>query len=196
MIRKDLILESFKCKLIITLILSISIATLSGITTISANTNDRISNGTCSLDISKDIKIVGTNEKDGKVTTSFSDGSQSVKHKNGTIDLLIPITSSFITDEQRRLLQEAPSTIKPRSFFAIAIIAFKVVSGIATGCYVVQWITNGFDPCMAARQYLGNPRPGKYVVEGNYIPGRVPGCDPMNSLSCNSGYYKYRFIPN
>lgn len=63
MIRKDLILESFKCKLIIALILSISIATLSGITTISANTNDRISNGTCSLDINKDIQTVSKNEK-------------------------------------------------------------------------------------------------------------------------------------
>lgn len=78
----------------------------------------------------------------------------------------------------------------------MARIFLEIVGGIFTACSVIEWLTNyEFNSCQVARQYLGsNARTGRYVVEGNYIPGQVPGCEPMHSLPCNSGYYQYRFI--
>ena len=32
----------------------------------------------------------------------------------------------------------------------------------------------------------------EYSVDGLYHPGRIPGCEPSNSLPCNSGYWEYR----
>ena len=31
---------------------------------------------------------------------------------------------------------------------------------------------------------------GKYKVTYTYVPGRVPGCEPIHSGPCNAGYYK------
>lgn len=32
----------------------------------------------------------------------------------------------------------------------------------------------------------------EYSVDGLYHPGRIPRCEPSNSLPCNSGYWEYR----
>ena len=83
-------------------------------------------------------------------------------------------------------------------FDAMARIFLQIVGGLFTTCSVIEWLTNyAFDSCKVARQYLGsNAQTGRYVVEGNHIPGQIPGCEPMHSLPCNSGYYQYRFIPD
>lgn len=35
---------------------------------------------------------------------------------------------------------------------------------------------------------------GKYRVTYIYVPGRVPGCVPIHSGACNSGYYKASYV--
>lgn len=152
----------------------------------------------CTGSSNTQIESVSIEEKDGITTEKFSDGSVLTEEKNGTIELIIPLTSSFFSDEQREQLSQTDGIIQTKSYIALVKILLEVVGGVFTVCEIVEWMSNyTFNPCQVAREYLGNhARSGTYIIEGEYIPGRIPGCEPAHSLPCNSGYYKYRFIPD
>lgn len=89
--------------------------------------------------------------------------------------------------------EESITRIQPRSISGVAAWIFGT-------CQVVQWVSDK-DVCgYLVRQSLnllkttGKPLPnGKYKVTYTYVPGRVPGCEPMHSGPCNSGHWKINY---
>jgi hypothetical protein len=150
----------------------------------------------CGIAVSDyDIVVEKTIRNNNSVSITYSDGATLTEYSDGEYLLSIQLSSPFFSDEERTYII---NNGKQRSFIAMAKIFLEVVGGIFTTCAVIEWLSNyEFNPCQVARQYLGgNARTGRYAVEGNYIPGQVPGCEHMHSLPCNSGYYQYRFIPD
>ena len=86
----------------------------------------------------------------------------------------------------------------------ITRIETRSASGVAAWvfgtCQVIQWVSNK-DICgHLVRQSInllkttGKPLPnGKYKVTYTYVSGRVPGCEPIHSGVCNSGYWKITY---
>lgn len=61
-------------------------------------------------------------------------------------------------------------------------------------CEAVNYVT-GHDVCRIVLNALkSKPRNVRYELTGRFIPGRVPGCEPIHSLPCNSGYWEYKII--
>lgn len=68
----------------------------------------------------------------------------------------------------------------------------KAIFGALGGCQAILYVS-GHDVCRIVLSYLGSqPYKVEYELTGRYIPGRIPGCEPMHSLPCNSGYWEYR----
>lgn len=71
-----------------------------------------------------------------------------------------------------------------------------VVTAVLTVQGVCHWMGDdlGFNPCHWLIGKLATEVPekraGKYKITKTYIPGRVPGCEPINSGPCNQGYWK------
>lgn len=89
--------------------------------------------------------------------------------------------------------EESIARIQPRSISAIATWIFGT-------CQVVQWVSNK-DVCgYLIRQSLNllkttrKPLPnGKYKVTYTYVKARTPGCEPIHSGPCNTGYWKITY---
>lgn len=77
----------------------------------------------------------------------------------------------------------------PRGFWTIIGI-------VGTSCWLIETVTT-FDACQYMVQQslrlMATGKKGlngKYKVTYTYVPGRVPGCEPIHSGPCNAGYYK------
>lgn len=89
--------------------------------------------------------------------------------------------------------EESITRIETRSASGVAAWVFGT-------CQVIQWVSNK-DICgYLVRQSInllkttGKPLPnGKYKVTYTYVSGRVPGCKPIHSGVCNSGYWKITY---
>jgi hypothetical protein len=72
----------------------------------------------------------------------------------------------------------------------------KFVNYALATCQAIQYFT-GHDICRSIVAYILNPpRSGThtYTMSGRYKAGYIPGCEPRNSLPCNSGYWEYRVV--
>lgn len=200
MFNSELLYDRFKSIFVVILSTLILIVTILGFQVPSAKANGINNSGceSCSATPNPEIESLNIEENDGIITENFSDGSILTEYEDGTMELTVPLASPFFSDEQRETILESSGAVQTRSFRKLVEILVKIVEGIFFACEVIEWLSNyTFNPCEVARQYLGSrARSGRYVIEGEYIPGRVPGCEPMHSLPCNSGYYKYRFIPS
>ncbi len=160
------------------------------------------SNPTCDLgtnsETGNNLYLVETFEEDGKTYEKYSDGTTTTYDEDGNVVVIIPTSSAFVPEDQAELLNPTQEGIQPRGFFTICIAIFKWAGAILTACEIVEWVTNGFNPCYVARQYIGKSglttSGNRYRVQANYVTGKIPGCSPPNSLPCNSGYYQYRFV--
>ena len=81
------------------------------------------------------------------------------------------------------------SMVKTRGFWTIIGI-------VGTSCWLIETVTT-FDACQYMVQQslrlMATGKKGlngKYKVTYTYVPGRVPGCEPIHSGPCNAGYYK------
>ena len=77
---------------------------------------------------------------------------------------------------------------------------WTIIGIVGTSSWIVETVTT-FDACQYMVQQLlrlmstGKPAlKGKYRVTYTYVPGRVPGCEPIHSGPCNSGYYKASYV--
>ncbi|MFV0479911.1 MAG: hypothetical protein ACK5LZ_05010 [Anaerorhabdus sp.] len=69
-------------------------------------------------------------------------------------------------------------------------IVWKVTSGCGTIAYF-----SGHDLCRILLDSLKTPSNNvRYEVTGRFISGRIPGCTPMHSSACNTGYWEYRLV--
>lgn len=199
MFNSELLYDRFKPVSVVVLSFLILITTILGfqVPSVKANGSDNSGCETCSGSPNPEIESVNIEENDGIITENFSDGSILTEYEDGTMELIIPLASPFFSDEQREALIESDGAVQTRGFKELVKIFVKIVEGVFFACDVIEWLSNyTFNPCQVARQYLDSrARTGHYVVVGDYIPGRVPGCEPMHSLQCNSGYYKYKFVP-
>lgn len=81
------------------------------------------------------------------------------------------------------------SQVQSRSAWVAIGVATYSVLGV---CQAIVYVS-GHDVCRIVLSYLGSrPYKVKYELTGRFIPGRIPGCEPMHSLACNSGYWEYR----
>ena len=71
-----------------------------------------------------------------------------------------------------------------------------VWTGISA-CSNIYYVTDGrVDVCRVVARMLGTTRKpnAKYELTGKFIPGRIPGCEPIHSGPCNRGYWEYRVV--
>ena len=114
----------------------------------------------------------------------YSDGVK-VMEKGDSFIVIIP---EYATN------YEPPETMRSITIGTI----WAVISNVLTACTIIEW-TFGDNPCEIAYKYLikllgSNAKTGQYKITGTYHSGYIPGCEPRNSLPCNSGYYEYQFI--
>lgn len=109
-----------------------------------------------------------------------------------TFELYIP---SFMADEQQmKQIIDQQSNPKAR------IGGWAIVEIAGSICWLLTLPVKGFDPCgyivQQSLKGLATGKPalsGKYKVTYSYVPGNIPGCEPMHSGPCNSGYYVASF---
>lgn len=77
------------------------------------------------------------------------------------------------------------------NWIAIGKAILKFVAGVISACSSYDYVT-GHDICRTVLRYIPKPTKTEYSVDGLYHPGRILGCEPSNSLPCNSGYWEYR----
>lgn len=136
------------------------------------------------LNIQKNPEIVETiSNEDGSTTYRYSDDIL-VTEKDGVYNVTIP--EYAIDYEPPVMTRSVIGTI------------WAVISTTMTACTIFEW-TFGPNPCEIAYKYLlrllgTGATTGKYVVNGTYHPGYIPGCEPRHSSPCNSGYYEYSFV--
>ena len=78
-------------------------------------------------------------------------------------------------------------------------VAVEVAAGVIVACIVLEW--NSGNPC--ARVYDWATKPSipapkytgtiKYNTYAKFTPGKIPGCEPMYSGPCNTGYWTVRY---
>lgn len=131
-----------------------------------------------------------TNEG-GTLVTTFDDGV-IVEGDVGAEEFKV-LVPAYQSEQEAELLMDTGSSIQPRGWIKVA----KVVIGVVlTTCSVIEtYVVEGFNPCKIVWDYLFPKKPsdGTYIISAQYIPGKVPGCVPINSGPCNSGYYEYTF---
>lgn len=78
---------------------------------------------------------------------------------------------------------------------------WAIITVATFGCYVIDAI-NDFDPCQWFIRTVWNGLKvpptgfalGKYKIYNKFIPGKVPGCVPINSGPCNSGRWETTYV--
>lgn len=137
--------------------------------------------------VDEDPVIINIESEDSTTTYYFSDDSKLVYDGEKYTVIVPEYASDYI-----------PPETQTYSAGAVAGVIWAVISTALTACTIIEW-TVGENPCEIAYKYLLkvviSPRTGKYRVGSVYHQGYIPGCEPRNSLPCNSGYYEYTFIP-
>jgi hypothetical protein len=129
-----------------------------------------------------EIKEEKTNEK-GNTVIVFKDG----------VEVEVINDNNFIIRDYNNALNSEIPEIQPRGWVTIGKAILKIVSSVLAGCQAVQYLS-GHDICRIVLSYIATPKgTGQYTynLSGNYVAGRIPGCEPANSLPCNSGYWQY-----
>lgn len=80
---------------------------------------------------------------------------------------------------------------RQRSWATIALVIVKT----ASACSTIQYVS-GHDACRIVLKKLGTNAKinNKYKLSGQYVQGKIPGCQPMHSGVCNSGYWEYKVV--
>lgn len=104
-------------------------------------------------------------------------------------EFTINIPVSMVNKEKIDSIIESQNNPKTRGFWTIIGI-------VGTSCWLIETVTT-FDACQYMVQQslriMATGKKGlngKYKVTYTYVPGRVPGCEPIHSGPCNAGYYK------
>lgn len=138
-----------------------------------------------SKEIDDDPQVIDI-ESDNSITTYYFSDDTKIIDNGSTYTIIVPEYASEYTPPQSQGRGAVAGTI------------WAVISTAMTACQIIEW-TFGENPCEIAYKYLlkvvTRPRTGKYKVGSVYHQGYIPGCEPRNSLPCNSGYYEYTFIP-
>lgn len=97
------------------------------------------------------------------------------------------IPSMLVNEEEMKIIMEQQANPNMR------VDGWAIVSIAGTVCWLVSLPFEDFDPCSYIVQesikLMSTGKPGlngKYKVSYTY----VPGCEPIHSGPCNSGYYK------
>ena len=174
-------MQSLKKKLLTILSLSLFIV-LAGNYNVLAKMeeNGENSNNACEVLTSEEpmLNKEYVNEN-GETVQHFEDNTQVVYHEDGTITVYSPFGPKP-EDEDMRM-----------NWIAIGKAILKFVAGVISACSSYDYVT-GHDICRTVLRYIPKPTKTEYTVDGLYHPGRIPGCEPSNSLPCNSGYWEYR----
>ena len=116
------------------------------------------------------------------------DGNQVILYDNN-VEVTYANDELIIKDYGHNYSDETSSNVQNRSVW---VAIGKAIFSALGGCQAVQYVS-GHDVCRIVLDYLGSrPYKVEYELTGRYIPGRIPGCEPMHSLPCNSGYWEYR----
>lgn len=95
------------------------------------------------------------------------------------------------------LLQNITPIPTAFQWIKIGIAILKFIAGVLSVCQSTEYVT-GHDVCRTVIKHLTTPPTitivHTYELQGMYIPGYIPGCEPKHSLPCNSGYWKYKLI--
>lgn len=176
-------MRSLKKKLLTILSLSLSLfIVLAGNYNVLAKMeeNGKNSNNACGVLTSEEpiLNKEYVNEN-GETVQHFEDNTQVVYHKDGTITVYSPFGPKPENENMRM------------GWVAIGKAILKFVAGVISACSSYDYIT-GHDICRTVLSYIPKPTKTEYSVDGLYHPGKIPGCEPSNSLPCNSGYWEYR----
>ena len=176
-----LCMQSLKKKLLTILSLSLFIV-LAGNYNVLAKMeeNGENSNNACEVLTSEEpmLNKEYVNEN-GETVQHFEDNTQVVYHEDGTITVYSPFGPKPENEDMRM------------NWIAIGKAILKFVAGVISACSSYDYVT-GHDICRTVLRYIPKPTKTEYSVDGLYHPGRIPGCEPSNSLPCNSGYWEYR----
>lgn len=123
--------------------------------------------------------VLAKMEENGETVQHFEDNTQVVYHADGTITVYSPFGPKPENEDMRM------------NWIAIGKAILKFVAGVISACSSYDYVT-GHDICRTVLRYIPKPTKTEYSVDGLYHPGRIPGCEPSNSLPCNSGYWEYR----
>lgn len=119
---------------------------------------------------------------DNQITYIFSNSNTLTESEDGTFTL-----NDYAGELHNPLeLQQNTQAI---GWFAIGKGILKAIGA----CSAVQYVVD-HDVCRIILNYLGSTKPQLnvyYHVQGKYISGYIPGCQPQHSGPCNSGYYQY-----
>ena len=131
------------------------------------------------------------------ISTEISkEGNQIIKYESGVEVEYISENEWIIRDYPNVFEAEIPETQTRVNWIELGKAIMKFIGGVLSSCQAIEYLT-GHDLCRIALSYLSShPVNGTatYLVTGNYIPGYIPGCEPRNSLPCNSGYWEYRVV--
>lgn len=138
-----------------------------------------------------EIVDIYTNENGMEITT-FDDGVMVESDStNNNFKIIIP---AYQSEFDSKVLSDSGSSIQSRAWLATAWLAVKIAGGILSTCSIIEeYIWTGVNLCKIAGSYLVGKPSGDYIVSSQYVPGKIPGCQPSHSPGCNSGYYEYVF---
>ena len=125
------------------------------------------------------------------ISATSSDSKSISVYQSGCEVSTAPVEkdSYYDKDYGHNYSDETSSNVQNRSVW---VAIGKAIFSALGGCQAVQYVS-GHDVCRIVLDYLGSrPYKVEYELTGRYIPGRIPGCEPMHSLPCNSGYWEYR----
>ena len=171
-------------KIILILLTILSIST-TGITYTNIHAKD---DNTCNTD---DAVIVKHYEnEDGEEIKLYNDGVEVTYQKDGVI-VLRDYKNHF--DAKPPVIQTPSTRVVPYLWIKIGMAVWTGISA----CGNIYYVTDGrVDVCRVVARMLGTTRKpnAKYELTGKFIPGRIPGCEPIHSGPCNRGYWEYRVV--
>ena len=140
-------------------------------------------NGSCaSCEVSSLPNVVSSYQnEEGDLVKTFDNGIEAIYKSDGSI----------IVNDYTHVFSDAD--VESMSLRTGGLVTLGKAIWTAIGiCSAIDYIT-GHDLCRIVLSHLGTSiEYGKYyIVSGEYIPGYIPGCEPMHSGPCNQGYWRY-----
>ncbi|WP_135358253.1 hypothetical protein [Anaerolactibacter massiliensis] len=131
------------------------------------------------------VEKVEINEN-GNVVRLYDDGAYVEIINENTV---------IVRDYKHVLSDDAFVNATSSSWQNIGVAILTYISYVLSGCQSIQYLT-GHDICRIVLNYITSKDTGsyRYLLTGRYIPGYIPGCEPRDSLPCNSGYWEYKVV--
>ncbi len=140
-------------------------------------------NGSCtSCEVSSLPNVVSSYEnEEGDLVKTFDNGTEAIYKSDGSI--IINDYAHVFSDEDVESVSSRVGGLKALG---------EAIWWAINACSAIEWVS-GHDLCRIVLSHLGTSiEYGKYyIVSGEYIPGYIPGCEPMHSGPCNQGYWRY-----